>query len=383
MKIALVIERMDTSRGGRETSTAQTALALARRGNDVTILCQRGSWRNDSVRVLELGREGWAKHRRLRRFVSAVQGAMASEKFDIVHTTLPIPGANIYQPRGGTLPAQRAAGQRRRTPPGQLVSWLAGPLNRFRREMASLEHRVVVDQGATCLAVSDMVAREFRRYYRRVQGVHVVYNAVDIPEISEEQRADWRQETRFRMGVTPSDVVFVTVATNFELKGIAEAIIAFAQWHHSRGRGPDGRLVVIGRELVEGYRRHAGLRDIGAKVIFEPPTDQVFRWFAAADACVLLSWYDPCSRVVLEATRWGIPSITTKFNGASEALMDGAGIVVHSPQATRQIADAMATLADPEKREACAAACREKSTWLGLERHVDELLAVYAKVRNP
>ena len=38
MKIALVIERMDPQRGGREVSTAQVAVALSRRGHEVTVL---------------------------------------------------------------------------------------------------------------------------------------------------------------------------------------------------------------------------------------------------------------------------------------------------------------------------------------------------------
>jgi len=57
MKIALIIERMEPSRGGRETSTAQIAQRLAELGHSVTVLCQQGSWPSDSpgVEVVSLG----------------------------------------------------------------------------------------------------------------------------------------------------------------------------------------------------------------------------------------------------------------------------------------------------------------------------------------
>ena len=115
MNVALVIERMDCSRGGRETSTAQIAACLARRGVRVTILCQSGSWRAEGVAVCELGRRGLTRRGRLRGFVADVQREIAGGEFDIVHAMLPVPGANVYQLRGGTIPAQRAASRRRRS----------------------------------------------------------------------------------------------------------------------------------------------------------------------------------------------------------------------------------------------------------------------------
>ena len=54
MKIALVIERMDDFRGGRETSTGQIATILAERGHEVDILCESGSWRSEGVDVVEV-----------------------------------------------------------------------------------------------------------------------------------------------------------------------------------------------------------------------------------------------------------------------------------------------------------------------------------------
>ena len=381
MKIALVIEHMDTARGGREVSTGQIAAGLASRGHEVTILCRRAAWEHPGVAVRPLGTGGLLRVSKLRQFIAAVQREIAGGYFDIVHSTLPVPGANVYQPRGGTIPGQTAASLRRRNVIGRLAAKGLAGANLCRSFLGGLERSVVLQDYVLCLAVSGMIQEEFAAFYGRRHNVRVVYNGADVPDSDSPQRADWRQRRRFELGVRQQDVVFLTVATNFELKGVAQAILAFARWHDNhRPGGMQGRLVVVGRDYVEGYQRIAGVRNVGGEVVFAPATPDIFPWYAAADACVLLSWYDPCSRVVLEATRWGIPSITTVYNGAAEVLASGGGIVVSSPKDTAAVASAMAELADPSLRARRADACRSVADKLSMDRHVEELLAAYEDV---
>ncbi len=379
MNIALVIERMDTSRGGRETSTAQIARSLVARGCNVTILCQEGC-DIDGVHLLRVGRRGWSRSRRLANFVADVKAEMRHQRFDVVQAMLPVPGADVYQLRSGTIPGQRAGAIRRRCGLARPLAMATQPLNGGRRLLAKLEREVVLHSNAWCLGVSEMVARELADYYGRTDRVRVVYNAVDVPQASDAQRAEWRQRMRYRLGVKQEDTVFLTVAKNFELKGVRETIAAFARWFHHGFSGRSGRLVVMGRELVEGYQRMAGMREVGGATAFIPPSQNVYEWYSAADVCVLLSWYDPCSRVVLEATRWSVPSITTAFNGAAEVLGDGAGLVVDSPRDIRGVAAAMETLCDDDVGRGCVEACRAIAPRLAMDRHVDALMKVYEEV---
>jgi UDP-glucose:(heptosyl)LPS alpha-1,3-glucosyltransferase len=379
MNIALVIERMDPSRGGRETSTAQIAEALAARGHRVTILCQRAAWRAEGVAVVELGRRGLRRVRRLEHFVTDVQSVMTHHHYDIVHTSLPIPGANIYQVRGGTVPAQLAAIGCRWGLIGPLHV-AAARLSATRRRMGQLERQVMADPATRVLPVSQLVAEEVAAYYGRRDGVQVVFNAVDVPAVDAETRAHWRQEKRYRMGVDPATPVFLTVATNPGLKGVDHLIVAFARFFHNRPAGSDARLVVIGHHLPEGLIRHASLRDVGPRCLFLPPTEEIFAWYSAADAVALLSWYDACSRVVLEAVRWHLPVLTTSYNGAAEVLTGGAGIEVDSPRDTAAVAAGLAELARPDRRAERADACRAVADSLSMDRHVEELLAAYNEV---
>jgi UDP-glucose:(heptosyl)LPS alpha-1,3-glucosyltransferase len=380
VKVALIIERMDLSRGGREASTAQIAAGLASRGCDVTIICQQGSWEHQGVTLRPLGREGLMRRAKLENFVAAVRRELAGGEFDIAHGMLPIPGINVYQPRGGTIPAQRRASLRRRGPTGRALAMIGEQFNGRRREMANLERQVVCNSGTACLAVSDMVAQEFADLYGRTDDVHTIFNGITLPDISPEDWAHWRQEVRYRMGAKAEDTVFITAATNFPLKGVRELLLAYSHWAQTTARGKRSKLIVVGRDEPDGYRRMAGLQGIGGHVSFEPWTDDLLKLYAAADACILLSWYDPCSRVVLEATRLGIPSITTAFNGAGEILGSGAGIVVASPRDKQGIIAAMEELADPAGRAERVAACRQVADRLSMTRHVDELLAVYERV---
>jgi UDP-glucose:(heptosyl)LPS alpha-1,3-glucosyltransferase len=380
MKIALVIERMMVKRGGRETSTGEIASALARRDHEVTILCQRGSWSAEGVQVRPLGGGGVLRFRSLASFVAAVQREISEQFYDAVHAMLPIPGAHIYQPRGGTVPAQRKASFRRRSALELPAVLFVQSLNFRRGAMGRLERKVAADPNVLCLAVSEMVADEFQHYYERTRGVRVIYNGVEVPDPECVERPDWRQRLRFQLGVSKGDPVFLTVANNFSLKGVVETIAAFAQWYHSHHREINAKLVLVGRDLVEGYRRYAGFREVGSQVVFVPPTDEIFKWYAAADACILLSWYDPCSRVVLEAIRWGIPSITTIYNGASEVLGEGAGVVVSSPRDKRAVVNALDQLSDPRRRSEMSRACLDIADHLSVDRHVEELLSAYAEV---
>jgi len=351
-------------------------MELARCGCDVTIVCQSGSWEAPGVEVRQVGARGTSRKSRLQNFAADIARAIEGWGFDIVHASLPVPCANVYQPRGGTVPAQIDASLRRRSAPGRLLRRITEPFNACRRQMAAFERGLLTGGGAICLCVSQMVKDECLSYYGLTDRVEVVYNCVDVP--SGEIRDDDRLRIRGEIGAAPDAPVFLTVATNFELKGVAQAIEAFAQWRSDSGC--DGsRLVVVGRQSPDRYVKLAADCGAGDAVVFAGPTREIFQWYAGADAVILLSWYDPCSRVVLEAARWSIPSITTRFNGAAEAFGGGGCIVVDSPLDKGAIIAAYEAMADPDTRREHSEACGALGDYLGVERHVEELIDAYGR----
>jgi UDP-glucose:(heptosyl)LPS alpha-1,3-glucosyltransferase len=375
MRIALIIEHLDPSRGGRETSTAQIAAELGRRGHTVTVLCQSCQAEIDQAEIHIIPTRGVSRAARLRNFVHEVHRALSDGAFDVSHAMLPVPGATVYQPRGGTRPGVLAARRRMTRGLGSAVAQLGFSLNEHRRLLAALERETVAGE-TLLLPNSSMVAEEIEHHYGRTEGVIVVPNGIVTPDVSTEQREQWRREVREKLGATPDETVFLTVAKNFRLKGVDWAVKAFA---HAFGQSdaPPARLLCVGQDNAPQITKLAEKLGVADRVSLQPSTAEIYRWYSAADACVLLSWYDASSRVVLEATCWGIASITTTYNGAAEVLAGGAGIVVERPDALEDVARAMRTIIDPEQRERKRLACLDAAGNLTVERHVDGLLEIY------
>ncbi len=382
MNIALAIERMDPGRGGREMSVAQIATELAARGHRVTILCHTGQWEQEGVELRRLG-DGGADLRKpaeLERFVRAV-GAAGAE-FDILHATLPVPGANVYQPRGGTIPGQRTARLRRYSLLRSIAARLGDRFNRLRSLRWQFERELVNDPRCEHLAVSKMIAEEYAYHYDLVDRVRVVYNAVEQPVPANLGQVEARQALRDRLGWGVDEVVFLTVATNFALKGVGEWLGHVARWRKQGGRVPV-RSLLIGDRRAGRYRAMAASLGLGDITAVWGPADreQVAQACAASDAVALLSWYDPCSRVVLEGVRCGLPAVTTIFNGAADVLVKhGCGEVVHSPRHVEGVHAAIDRLTDGRNRRRLARACADAEPELSIARHVDELEAVYTEV---
>ncbi len=363
---------MDSARGGRERSVAEISAELARRGHDVTILCQEGESAPAGVEVLPLGFTGRGKPA---KFAEAVRDVVQREKYDIVHATLPVPAANVYQPRGGTIHGQLAGKSRRFCPLGRTIKRAGLLFNTKRRCELRLEKQLLADPAVMCLGVSQMIVEEFAAYYGLRQNVRLVYGGVEVPQVDDELRETWRAQWRQRWGIGEKTVVFLTVAHNFALKGVAETINAFADWASG-----DARLVIVGGSEAGAYRRLAERLGVGERLVFEDAVENIFELYSAADAVVLLSWQDACSRVVLEAIRWSVPSLTTRFNGAAELLAKGAGVVVESPRDRAGIIAGMAKLSDPKKHRQMVNACLEAADFAANKRQVDKLEKVYAEI---
>ncbi|MFW6146742.1 MAG: glycosyltransferase family 4 protein, partial [Planctomycetota bacterium] len=329
MKVGLFIERFDPARGGRERSTAEIASALVKRGCDVDVVCMRGGDGPAGVNVVPLEPWGLGRTHRFRRFVAAAQRQGAAAGYDVTHAVFPLPGTRIYQVRGGTLPAQREAYLRIRTGPGRVLRAAAWPLNRLRALQGRLEAEVMRDGTAHILPVSPMVAGEVRHHYRREARVRVVFNGVAVPEIDGARRAAWRREVRGAWGLSDDDVAVVCPAVNVELKGVPYLLKSFARLCR-RDDGRRLRLLLLGAgapagPIPCGPRDPLGRPCAGdlANVHHVGSVADMWPIYAAADAVALLSWYDACSRVVLEAVAMGVPCVTTRFNGAADLLAGG------------------------------------------------------------
>jgi len=382
MRIALVAENVDRHKGGAETSVGEFATHIAATGVQVCCLTSGGVPGPDGgLEVRPVGPPAGPRWWRYWRFLAAAAAVAEKETFDLVHAIVPCANADIYQPRGGTVPETMDRNL-------ALVEPGLGRTLKRARQALSIKHRIMRRAERDLLTakdkpivacVSSYVARQVKQHYGlRGPEVRVIFNGVNPDPADGSQRTRDRLEVRARWGLDPQTVVFATVAHNFKLKGVDKFLRAGALLLRD---GHNAAFVVAGRGSEAPYQRLANRCGIGRDVRFTGAVSDVWPLYHAADACVLATYYDPCSRVVLEALSAGLPCVTTRYNGASDVIEDGDnGYVVDSPEDVAGLAARMALLMDAQRRRRMGQAGRRLRDELSMARHARQMLVVYEEV---
>lgn len=338
MKIALVILHADPSRGGAERYTVDLFDALKRRGHEVELIS------SESLGVRGLTRVG-----RYRAFLDALDEHLTGNRYDIVHAMLPVRRCDVYHPHAGM-----AVAARRR--------WNI-LLNPRRGMMARVEQSLLTgDRPPITLALSDYVKRSVREHYPLPDDrLATLFNAVDLERFAPSP------------ALSHDYVNGLFIGQDFERKGLMQALLAASMLKEARLK-----ITVVGRRDPH-FRPPA---DAGAQVSFAGETRDPRPFYRDADFFVLPTKHDPCSLVVLEALAMGVPVISTKFNGATEIMTDGVhGFVLDDPNDVDALAISMRKMLDPVRRAQMSRACLELRPRLSYEHHLDQLEAIYRRVR--
>ena len=145
--------------------------------------------------------------------------------------------------------------------------------------------------------------------------------------------------------------------------------------------GPTYKTIIIGKADPRPYYELADALQIRPFVTFAGPTRKTTAFFHAADLLVHPTYYDPCSRVVLEGMLHGLPAVTTTFNGAAEVIDDGiSGRVIESPDQIAELAEAVAQVALPSFRQALERTHEHLRHKLSMSRHADEMIQLYDSI---
>ena len=145
-------------------------------------------------------------------------------------------------------------------------------------------------------------------------------------------------------------------------------------------------LLLVGDDpFGDGRRRAEALAAelaLGDRAVFAGIRRDVPALLAASDVFVMCSLWEGLGLVFLEAMAAGLPVLATRVSAVPEVVVEGRTGLLVPPSDDRALADAMLALArDPALRARLGAAGRERvAAAFGLERMVDETLAVYAEV---
>jgi UDP-glucose:(heptosyl)LPS alpha-1,3-glucosyltransferase len=243
------------------------------------------------------------------------------------------------------------------------------------RALATTAERFVYRPAAArrFIAVSQRVRRDLNQYHGLDDQTRVVYHGTDIERFHPRNRAHWREPLRRQLGLADTDVAALYVGDWQKAgAGLVDSLALI----------PHVKLIVVTRTpeaMVRAEARAAGVED---RLLFLPPTDEIQRYYAAADLFLFPTFYDTFGLVLTEAMASGLPAITNLEAGAAELIVAGeSGLLTDDPWEPRAIAAHLQTLAaDESLRNRMGAAARttvERRTW---DEVAAETLAVYEEV---
>ncbi|MGA9749526.1 MAG: glycosyltransferase [Nocardioides sp.] len=141
---------------------------------------------------------------------------------------------------------------------------------------------------------------------------------------------------------TAGTVTFVTIGRLSPPKNHTRMIKAFATVHE---RNPHIRLVIMGYGPLE-QELQALINSLGMEsaITLAGLVDNPYALLAQSDCFVLSSDYEGQPMVILEARTLGLPVVTTAFSSVSDAVPEGAGLVV--PQSVKGVASGLQAFLD-------------------------------------
>jgi len=372
MRIALVIDHLDPRRGGAEQWTYQHAERLLARGHEVHVVAQGV---NGPAARLEIVPHLIGPVRPVLRRAAAAEKALQGLKVDMVHDIGLGWHSHVLQSEDGSRLAQWE--QKLLLLPSWQRPWKRAMLRAlpryrdFRRLMA----RQFGDPQRIVIAVSQMCAHDYQHYHNvPAERIRLVYHGADNERFSPEHRIRWRDEVRDRLGVCEDEVLLLFVGHDYQRKGLSTAVRAAKRL---AAEGAAVRLVVVGGKK----RRPQPAIDSSGVVINVGAIDDPVPYYAAADVFVLPTFYDPCSLSVSEAAASGLPSVTTRFNGAAELLTEGVdGSVIYDPADDAELAGALRPLLERNVRQRMGDAARKLALKHTLDRNCDQIVSIYQQI---
>ena len=380
LKVAIIIERAEVALGGAERSTTELTAELGRQGVEAALLAAKvDTSENTQILCADTG----GKRTSLKQFEKAVREHLQQNQYDIVHSTLPLSIADIYQPRGGSY--KEAMLRNIASYPSTLQRWFKHKthfLNFKRTEYLNAEKTLCAGTNAVVAALSDYVRQQFQKHYQLPEDrIAVIPNGINTQLQPDESAASKVKEAitssvSIPQGKTPT--FFLFAATNPRLKGLRPLIQAFRTLRENTDVYPV--LVIAGVKTLgsfQGLIRQFGLQN---HIVLLGKLSGIRNALSVCDAAVLPTYYDPCSRVILEALAIGKPVITTRYNGASERYEHlRHGYIVDDPDNYNDLAKAITYFCDPPKIQLAHKAIVEDNlvAEVSIKKHVEQLIELY------
>ena len=379
MRIALGMRDFSPEKGGAERSMAELMGFLSKAGHEVHLFSHRFGTVANSFCLHKVPVIPFPKSLRVLSFAWCCHHMMKSDDFDVIMGVGNTLYADLLQPRGGVHWSWFWKGLQAYDNP---VVWAAKFLGRIlspKQWAQGIIEDIPYRKASIIVAISEMVKRDIVEHYRIPdERIKVIYTGID--ERFKPGTPKLREEIRRQYAIDPDEFVILFSSHNFRLKGLKYLIRALALVKQEKKRV---RLLVLGKDRKDPYERLAQRLKCKEEVIFAGWVEEPEKYYVAADILVHPTFYDPSSRVVLEALASGLPVITTRSNGAGWIVSEGKeGFVLDDPRDVEMMAANIVYFTDPKRLKQTSLAALRLARRYSQQRCYQELLQVLQDIRR-
>lgn len=214
----------------------------------------------------------------------------------------------------------------------------------------------------TLFTNSSMVKEEILSHYNvPAQKIEVVHNGVEWHV--------WQSEFEktFTSPRAKHKHHFLFIGNGYKRKGLQFLLKGLAL-HNRR----PFHLTVVGKEKDPSYFvRLADELGLKEKITFAGSQTDILPFYREADTLVIPSIYDPFANVTVEALAMGLFVVSSRYNGGTEVIQEGSGIIIDTLTSPQSVAAALEKAFDAPKTEERARKIRQSVKELDFSRQLD------------
>ncbi len=278
------------------------------------------------VNFLHLPGKGFSHHRQYISFAERFQEQALNKGYRSVVGFNKMPGLDLYfaaDPCYAATVGQRSRGYR---------------LTSRYRTLAAFERAVFEPAAKTViLSISEVQKRLFQTIYKTpVERFHDLPPGVPADRLLSPDSLELGRSLREELGIGQDELVVLMIGSGFKRKGVDRALNAMQAL--PEGLCQKSRLLVVGDDNLEYYRKLARRQGLAERVVFTGGRTDVPRFLAAADLFLHPAYQENTGGVLIEALAAGLPVLVTSVCGYSVHIERArAGKLVASPFVQQQL----------------------------------------------
>jgi UDP-glucose:(heptosyl)LPS alpha-1,3-glucosyltransferase len=367
MKIGLAIYNFDPKKGGAERYAYDLSSNLVKRGHEVFVFCSNGI-EVHGVHLVKMNTTTFPRWLRTLSFALNHKKSLKTVPVDVMlgfGNTLEL---DVYQSHGGVQKVwmEREIASYNDPKERRLKAvLLKNNINQKIQEWIA-EYPIRKRMYRKIVAISDMIKTHMATHYNlKNDDFHIVYNGVDTERFTP---AEIKPEGNLKI---------LFSAGNFRLKGLHPLLLALGELTRET---KNFHLFIMGRgkrERYQGLIRALNMPDLVTFLGEQNSPETVYR---ESHILVHPTFYDACSLTTMESMASGLPTITTKWNGASALISENEGYVIDDPCNVSQLAASIKSLFDKNLRNTMGKKARQKIEEYTIEKNVDEMEKILSSV---